>query len=109
MSTTRAIAMMNLWKTLCQTESLTYRPSGGAAVVIDALVSRKPPETFQSGAAPIIHVTVLNDSSLGISTATLKPGVDGLDVAEKLGGTPVTRIIAETVSQDPEFVEVLCR
>jgi hypothetical protein len=87
------------------TETVIYRPDGGAALTIQATVDRGSPEAFMQGqTSPGLTVCVLNDAALGIDAETLDVGADRIDVAKRVGVTAEARGIQQVVSQDSDFL-----
>ena len=114
MTTAAAIRQMAHQAQQGRTENVVYRPKSGGQRTVLALVERSPAaEIFGPGgsASPVIHVTVLNDASAGISSADLEADAGGgkIDVAENIGGTAATRMIAKVARQDEEFVVLIVR
>jgi hypothetical protein len=93
-----------------ETESVSYLAApGGVAKVIDALVSRRPPEDFLSGAAPMITVLLLNDAALGVEASALDVRLGTIAMSERLGGTPAARGIHRLLRQTDDVLELLLR
>jgi len=103
MSTT-AERIMAAEKARGRTEEIIYRPAGGDAREITVMVARETPDETMHATAPVIRVTALNDEDAGITPADIDTGSDGIDVAERLGGTVQTRSIRRITEQDSEFV-----
>jgi hypothetical protein len=114
MTTAAAIRQMANLARQGQTESVVYRPASPGAGkpatrTIQALVTRGVPEPYLSGAAPVLHVCVLNDATDGISSAEVDTGADLIDVPERFGGTAGGKGIAQIAAQDPEFLTLEMR
>ncbi len=88
------------------TESVIYRPAAGGATTISAVVDRGPHEPVMNGIAPRLVVMVLNDADDGIDAASLDVGADMCDVAERIGGSAVSRGIQLIISQDPDWLKL---
>lgn len=74
-------------------ESVVYTPANGTPRTILAIVDRSVPERAPGGGAmaPKLTITVANNATTGISTATLDAaGNDRVTVAIRYGGTPVS-------------------
>jgi len=78
-----------------ETEEIVYRPSGGNPRHIRAHVDRTGEAALGRGSAqsPVLRVTVLNDTALGIGSAEINVGSDTVDVAERYGEEDKTRSI----------------
>ena len=92
-----------------RTEQVTYRPDGGDAREITALVDREPRDETLNASVPVIRLTVLNDATKGITPAELDLGADRISVAEKIGGTAISRNISQIAAQDAEFLTIEVR
>jgi len=92
------------------TESITYRPTGGAARTIEAVVDRQLPTALPGSPAPVRthrwEVTLVNDSSVGIAMSSLNLQLDKLDVADRVGATAAARSILAILEQDPEWLKL---
>jgi len=91
-----------------QTEPAIYRPARDElpARTLDVLVDRNPGETIQQGRAVGFRVTALNDELLGIPSNPLLSdlGADRIDLAERIGGTAVSRSIQQLAEHDADWV-----
>ena len=90
------------WNTLLQNtapafanvfgEYVVYTPATGSPRTIKAHVDRNPPEHIAPDGqvlTPKLRITVNNDATTGISTATADfHGSDKITVAERIGGIP---------------------
>jgi len=85
-------------------ETVVYRPSGGDARTIQAIVRRQSNEQIGMARAPSITLTVPNDDTDGISATELDDGADQIDVAVKPGGTATTRNVYRVVSSNVAFI-----
>lgn len=92
-------------------EEITYRPAGGTARTILAVVDRNPPEPVPQSPIDVmgkaITIEVANrttstsdDEFGGIGSAELDTGRDNVDVVLRLGDSPETRRITNVLSQD---------
>lgn len=91
-------------------ESVVYRPLGGKERTIDAIVTRKPAEPIGGGASsPVIELDVLNDTTLGIASATINRGGDLIDVAEVRGQAAGSRQLNRILGQDGDWLTIEAR
>ena len=104
MASDRAIRQMTMLQRLDLTETLMYRPAGGAGRSIVTLIDRDEPQTFMQGVAAGMRINVLNDAALGIDAAAMNVGADRIDVAERIGGPVKSRAIQRPISQDADFL-----
>jgi hypothetical protein len=92
------------------TESVIYRPSGGTARTIDAVVDRPGPQQMPGSGQPVrsdrIEITVLNDATLGISRAEINGGADTLDIARAVGGAAATRALGKPTEEDADWLKL---
>lgn len=84
------------------TESVIYRPGGGDARTIDAVVHRGGRDRRVGAATPGIRLTVLNDATGGITPTELNSGSDRVDVAEHVGGTATARNVSRLVDEETD-------
>lgn len=85
-------------------EEIVYRPNGGDARTIRAIVTREIPREIGNARSPLVRLTVQNDATDGITAAEIDDGADQIDVATKPGGTATTRNIYRVVSSNTAFV-----
>jgi len=93
-------------------ETVVYRPAGGDARTITAVVLRRPPEGLRASPSvlrPYLAVLVKNDATEGISAAELDIGQDSIEVARRVGGTPERMSIARILSQHNGMIELEVR
>lgn len=93
-------------------ESVVYRPFGGTARTISALVNRFPPNQLPGvpeASLPSVVLTVRNNATTGISSTELDTGGDRLDVAIRYGETASTREIARLLKSDAGLVVIEVR
>ena len=113
MASDRAKRTMTTCLRLGQAETLTYRPAGGTARSVPAMVDRPGREEQGGVASPAIQATLLNDAALGVTppgvTGGVNTGGDEIDVAEWPGGTAVRRQIVRVAEADTDFVRVEVR
>jgi len=109
MASDRAKRELAAYKRQGRTEAVVYRPAGGTARTIDALVRRGRREQAVNATKAGIEIAVLNDATLGIAPASMNKGSDQVDVAERFGGSPQSRRFTEIVEQDADWatLEVL--
>lgn len=81
-------------------EEIVYRPSGGTARKVWALVKREDVEAVQGSrvTTKAIEVTVVADATLGIVPATAREG-DVVVLSLDLGGDPVDRQLSRCFKQ----------
>lgn len=89
-----------------QTESVIYRRGSGKPRVIDVIVERLGIQVEGHAGVPVFHVAAINDQIYGIDPAFIDRGADHMDVAEKVGGTPIERAVKRIVEQDSGWVTV---
>ena len=110
MATERAERILAAWLSEGQTEEAVYRPAldGLDARTITVVVHREAVEPLGHGRAMRFRVTAINDAELGIPAdpSLSDVGADRIDVAERLGGTAVSRGFQRFVNQDEDFVVV---
>lgn len=96
------------WTTLDMTEPVVYRPAGGEARTIAALVDRggRDADGATRAAAPGMTAIVLNDAADGIAATEINTGGDRIDLAERVGGIAVRRQIRRIAEQDPDLVRI---
>lgn len=82
-------------------ESATYTPGTGSPRTIKMYVRRISADPYRHIPAPVIQVTVVNDSTSGISSSSINVGVDRLTCAERVGETAAARYIHRIVQQNP--------
>lgn len=90
-------------------ESVTYNPRAGGARVITAIVNRNPPApvgTPDGLVLPRMIVTVENDDTSGISSATIDCSGDTITLAERSGGTAEEHPISRLANDDGGLVTV---
>ena len=95
---------MTRFELLDMTEDLVYRPSGGDARTISALVDRPGADELGHGQAAAPEIRVLNDATDGIDATELDLGADTIDVAERVGGTAAARRFNRIIGQDSEWL-----
>ena len=66
-------------------------------------------QPFGNGVAPSFVVEVLNDATLGIASALIDVGNDGLDIAERIGKTAATRGIQSMPDHDGDWLTLHIR
>jgi len=92
-------------------ETVTYKPSGGTARSIVALVNREPygpvPESQQESRS-VCHVTVQNSATLGIAYSELNIGKDLLTFARRKGGTSTDNLVTKAGEQIANGMIVEC-
>lgn len=84
-------------------ETVVYRPKTGATRSIQAVVDRDPPAFLAEAAGFLVngcHVIVRNSVTAGMAASELLVGGDRLDVADRPGGTLITRTVTRIVQQD---------
>jgi len=84
-------------------ETITYKPNGGAARQIKAIVTRDPPAPLPDaphGHTPNLVIDVENSAVTGISTAEIDVGLDLVNVAVRIGQAAQDRAFAGIISQD---------
>ena len=101
------------------TETVIYRPAGGVARNVVALVDRDPPGPLAGMAAAIgkqVRITVVNqatnaddDDYGGIAATEIDTGGDKVDVAPRLGETAETRPIKRIAMQDEGMLTIEVR
>lgn len=90
-------------------ESIVYRPNGGTARTITALVRRGLPEPNAPGVGPgaltatVVTITVKNHATEGILNESINAGADKVDVAVREGDTAATLRIMQIVKQTPAW------
>lgn len=93
-------------------ETVLYYPEGGVAGrSITALVERGTFEVIGEvgeQAAPAIIVRVKNDSTEGISSAEIDPGVDEIGLGVRSDGTAERRSIVRVVSDTGGVLRLFC-
>lgn len=93
-------------------ESVVYRPLGGSSRTINAVVIRQLAELIsddENRVVPVFEVHVINETCTGISTAELNLGGDRIDIAERVGKTPLPRSIVQIIDQDEGMLVLQCR
>jgi hypothetical protein len=86
-------------------ETVTYRPYGGTARSITAIVERDDEtdvDVASNVTAPLITITVANSATAGISATEIKVGADQIDVADRPGKTATSRVILRIIEQDKQ-------
>ena len=83
-------------------ESVIYRPGGvsGNDREIQAVVEREFATPLGVTNTPSITLSVLNDSTLGISSDEIDDGVDLIRVSQRFGDAPEFRSILRVVRHD---------
>ena len=104
MASDRAKRQMTHLESMSQTESVVYRPSGGDARTISALVDRPGADDLAHGQAAAPEVRVLNDAADGIDATELDVGADTISVAERVGGTAAARRFNRIIEQDSDWL-----
>jgi len=101
-----AITTMEQWRAAGLTETVVYRPVGGDSRQIQAVVDRDAPaEAAGNNATGLpLRLTVLNDGSLGVSSAELDRGGDGFDVPELPGRATARRLVVRVESADDDWL-----
>ena len=93
-------------------EAVVYRPQGGEARPVEAIVDRSPPTRLFAALgvtvkARAVTVDLRNSATAGVVPAALQESVDKLDVAAVKGGTPKPRNIEKVLRHDAGRVLVL--
>jgi len=84
-------------------ETVVYMPSGGGSRSIVAIIDREGAAAMPAGGygnSPLTHITVANNSTIGISSAEINTGKDKVELALRRGKLPQARIITKIISQD---------
>jgi hypothetical protein len=90
-------------------ESVTYTPASGTARTIAALVLRRQPAPYGNSISPVLQVSVANDGTEGISSASINAGSDTITVAERPGGTPAARNIGRIITSNAAYMTLELR
>jgi len=100
-------------------ETLVYRPDGGTARNVKALVDRETPAPTAEAPramAPEIHVALVNqatssddDTYGGISAGEIDTGKDRIVIALRAGATAVERGLGPLVEQDGGMIRLEVR
>jgi len=93
-------------------ERVVYRPSGGPARTIKAVVTRSDLETVPGvavGGRPVFNVLLRNDETAGIDSETIDTGGDKIDLAPRVGERPVTFRITELLNHDAGLLLVMAQ
>ena len=87
-------------------DTVTYRPLGGAARVVSAIIEREEVRFVSVGEVPVqtITVSVKDDSVFGIATTEIDTGGDQIDLPLRVGETAVTRTITRVISTENGMV-----
>jgi len=85
-------------------EEIAFRPSGGEARTITAVVERHAAAMHLNAPAARMTITAMNDATEGIDAASLDCGKDQVQVAARGGGTAEWRYALEIVESDAETV-----
>lgn len=101
--------ILGAMKAAGKTESVTYRPQGGTAVAVEALVERPGRSETMGAGMPQMRVLVARDSTLGLTASSIKPNVDAFAVAEFLGGSAVDRYVQSVDDETADTLVVLVR
>jgi len=91
---------------------VTYRPAGGIARSIKAVIIQKQPA--QLGSMPKASSTfttalVLNDSTTGISSAEIDRGGDKIDVETRIGKAATTRRVKDIIFHNASVMKLEIR
>jgi hypothetical protein len=84
-------------------ETITYKPRGGNRRSIKAIVDREGSQALDGvphGNSPISHITVANNSTIGISSSEIDYGGDKVTISHRAGQTSQDRPITKPISQD---------
>ena len=101
-------------------DEIIYRPAGGTARTILAVIDRNPPagisESPSGGIGKSITIDVANratsvddDEYGGISSDEVDTGGDKVDVALRIGLTAQSRMISRVLSQDAGMMQLEVR
>ena len=93
-------------------EDVTYWPRAGGSRAIKAIVSRQTPEQLPGEARAhgmTITVTVENNATSGISSSEVDTGGDKIELARRIGETPIKRAINKILNQDAGMMELELR
>ena len=93
-------------------ETIVYKPNGGAPRSIKANVQRNVYEApseipGDSPAAPSIIIDVRNSYTDGIHSEEVDRGQDKVELAVRVGETPMDRPIADIISQDDGMLQLV--
>jgi len=93
-----AVATINTFDSL----DVVYQPAGKPARTIRGLVRFQPPSRTAApqGIAPLLHLSVLNSSEVGISAIELDTGLDTVRVPLRVGGQLQSRRLSQIIHQD---------
>lgn len=84
-------------------EEIVYKPYGGLARTITAIVNRSPPTPppgATEGVVPKLTVTVENHATRGILLSDYDTGGDLVELAVRAGGTAEERTIGHPLNDD---------
>lgn len=92
-------------------ESVVYRPRGGTARTISAVVFRLLPQANEdeNRSLTVFEVHVANSSTTGIAASELNLGGDEIDLADRVGKTAKPRSIVQITEQDEGMLVLQCQ
>lgn len=92
-------------------ESAPYRPKGGTARTISAVVFRLLPQVNEdeNRSLQVFEVHVANNSTTGIAASEINLGGDEIDLADRVGKTPKPRSIVQILDQDEGMLVLQCQ
>ena len=96
-------AFQSLAVTHGEADDVVYRfRAGGTRTISNAIVDRNPPEErdeFGNIVTPLLTVTLIHDSTLGVLHSEIDAG-DQIDVVVVKGQAPKTRTVSKIVNPD---------
>lgn len=92
-------------------ESVVYRPKGGTARTISAVVFRLLPQAQEdeNRSLTVFEVHVANSSTTGIAASEINLGGDEIDLADRVGKTSKPRSIVQITEQDEGMLVLQCQ
>jgi len=93
-------------------ETITYYPNGSESRQILAIVDRNPPEKLDNapyGVAPLLVITVANNSITGIKSDQVDTGLDKVELAVRIGQAVQQRMFTDIISQDAGMLKLEVR
>lgn len=84
-------------------EEIVYKPNGGLARTITAIVNRNPPAILtgaQAGVTPRLTITVENHATRGIALDEYDTGKDLVEIAVRPGKDPEELTIKHPINDD---------
>lgn len=92
-------------------ESVVYRPRGGTARTISAVVFRLLPQANddENRSLTVFEVHVANSGTTGIAASEINLGGDEIDLADRVGKTPKPRSIVQITEQDEGMLVLQCQ